>query len=166
MRISWDEATTLIADEITRVKDTYGLPSIFIQGDGHGETKVIHASHGANTRLMNLLGDDWTYQARQPDSWEGWYWGAKHMWGEDPLGQFEIGNLLLDIAENTVARHHGGPHAFCAPHAPWAPAPTHYTSVSSSSSAPATALRAGCRVASASKSFFARLRLPTGEAIR
>ena len=47
---------------------------------------------------MNLLGDDWTYQARQPDSWEGWYWGAKHLWGQDPLGQFDMGNLLLDIA--------------------------------------------------------------------
>ncbi|MDJ1651549.1 MULTISPECIES: molybdopterin-dependent oxidoreductase [Gordonibacter] len=101
VRISWDEAATLIADEITRVKDTYGLPSVFIQGDGHGETKVVHASHGCATRLMNVLGDDWTYQARQPDSWEGWYWGAKHMWGQDPLGQFDMGNLLLDIAENT-----------------------------------------------------------------
>ena len=100
-RQSWDEAATLIADEITRVKDTYGLPSVFIQGDGHGETKVVHASHGCATRLMNVLGDDWTYQARQPDSWEGWYWGAKHMWGQDPLGQFDMGNLLLDIAENT-----------------------------------------------------------------
>ena len=48
----------------------------------------------------------------------------------------------------------------------WALAPVHYTSVSSSSSAPATALRAGCRVASASRSFFARSRLPMGEAIR
>lgn len=100
-RISWDEATQIIADEVMRVKDTYGLSSVFVQADGHGETKVIHASHGCPTRLMNLIGDDWTYQARQPDSWEGWYWGAKHMWGEDPLGQFEIGNLLLDIAENS-----------------------------------------------------------------
>ena len=100
-RISWDEAAQLVADEITRIKETYGLPSIFVQGDGHGETKVIHASHGCNTRLMNLIGDDWTYQARQPDSWEGWYWGAKHMWGNDPLGQFKMGNLLMDIAQNS-----------------------------------------------------------------
>lgn len=102
VRISWDEATDIIASEINRIIDTYGLPSIFVQGDGHGETKVVHASHGAATRLMNLLGDDWTYQARQPDSWEGWYWGAKHMWGQDPLGQFDMGNLLLDIAENST----------------------------------------------------------------
>ena len=25
-------------------------------------------------------------QARQPDSWEGWYWGAKHVWGMRPGG--------------------------------------------------------------------------------
>ena len=45
-------------------------------------------------------------------------------------------------------------------------APARYTSVSSSSSPPVAALRAGCRVASASRSFFARSRLPMGEAIR
>ncbi len=29
----------------------------------------------------------YTLQARQPDSWEGWYWGAKHAWGNEPLGR-------------------------------------------------------------------------------
>ena len=102
-RISWDEACEIIAKEIKRQIDTYGPTSVFLQGDGHGETKAIHASHGCNTHLMNLLGG-FTLQARQPDSWEGWYWGAKHMWGMDPVGQQAYqSNLLMDISENSDA---------------------------------------------------------------
>lgn len=100
VRISWDEATDIIASEIHRIEKEYGLESVLLQCDGHGETKVVHAAHGCNTRLFNQLGG-FTMQARQPDSWEGWYWGAKHVWGQDPVGQADMGNLLLDIAENT-----------------------------------------------------------------
>ena len=100
-RISWDEATDIIAAEIRRCIDTYGNTSIFIQGDGHGETKVMHASHGCSTKLMNLLGG-YTPRARQPDSWEGWYWGGKHMWGMEPVGQQAMqSNMLKDCCENT-----------------------------------------------------------------
>ena len=103
VRISWDEATSIIAKEIRRVIDTYGNKSVFVQGDGHGETKIMHAGHGASTHLMNLLGG-FTLQARQPDSWEGWYWGAKHMWGMDPVGQQAFqSNLLNDISQNSDA---------------------------------------------------------------
>jgi trimethylamine-N-oxide reductase (cytochrome c) len=34
---------------------------------------------------MKLLGG-YTQQIRNPDSWEGWYWGAKHIWGNEPVG--------------------------------------------------------------------------------
>lgn len=100
VRISWDEAAQCIADEITRVKETYGLPSILIQADGHGEDKNIHAAHGCPTHLIRLLGDDWTFQIRQPDSWEGWYWGAKHFWGGIGFGQPDFGNTMKDTVEN------------------------------------------------------------------
>lgn len=102
-RISWDEATEIIAKELRRVIDTYGNKAVFVKGDGHGETKVMHAGHGASTHLMNLLGG-FTLEARQPDSWEGWYWGAKHMWGQDPVGQqAHQSNLLNDISQNSDA---------------------------------------------------------------
>ena len=39
-------------------------------------------------------------QARNPDSWEGWYWGAKHIWGQDPVGEGDQYNLFLDVANN------------------------------------------------------------------
>ncbi|MEC4271861.1 molybdopterin-dependent oxidoreductase [Adlercreutzia sp. R25] len=99
-RISWDEATDIIAKEIQRCIDEYGPSSVFIQGDGHGESKLLGGGHGCSTRLMDLLGG-YTVQSRQPDSWEGWYWGAKHMWGMDPIGQQSLQqNLFRDISEN------------------------------------------------------------------
>ncbi|MCL5736878.1 MAG: molybdopterin-dependent oxidoreductase [Actinobacteria bacterium] len=100
-RISWDEATDLIAAEIRRVVSTYGPTAILLQADGHGESKVVHAAHGCAHRLLSLLGG-YTYQARNPDSWEGWYWGAKHVWGCEPVGKGRYqSNIIPDIAENT-----------------------------------------------------------------
>ena len=101
VRISWDEAIETIVQEIKRVQAKYGPSAIFCQADGHGETKTVHNSHGCNIRLLNLIGGC-TIQARNPGSWEGWHWGAKHAWGMEPVGQNrQQTNLVLDIAENT-----------------------------------------------------------------
>ena len=103
VRISWDEATDIIANEIKRIDDTYGRNSIMAQADGHGETGSLHGPHGCMANLLDMTGG-LTMQARQPDSWEGWYWGAKHAWGQEPLGQnVHQTNLLKDISENTDA---------------------------------------------------------------
>jgi trimethylamine-N-oxide reductase (cytochrome c) len=99
-RISWDEAIDIIASELQRQYEQYGVGSILLQQDGHGETKIVHPSHGAMVKLCILLGGA-TIQARQPDSWEGWYWGAKHVWGMEPLGQGFTANLVHDITQNS-----------------------------------------------------------------
>ena len=44
-RICWDEATTIIADEIRRIHKEYGPCGILAHGDGHGETKIVHGPH-------------------------------------------------------------------------------------------------------------------------
>ncbi len=101
-RLSWDEALDIVAAEIRRTVDTYGPEGVLLQAEGHGEGKVIHAPHGCSTYLMNLLGG-YTQQIRNPDSWEGWYWGAKHVWGNEPNGcnmQF-CSNIYNDVAKNT-----------------------------------------------------------------
>jgi trimethylamine-N-oxide reductase (cytochrome c) len=100
VRISWDEAAELVAKEIKRVHKEYGPTAILCQADGHGETKSIHGPHGCQTRLLAMMGG-YTLQARNPDSWEGWYWGSKHVWGQDPVGQGEQTNLWKDVSENT-----------------------------------------------------------------
>ena len=102
VRISWDEALDLIVNEIRRIQETYGPEGICLQAEGHGETKVVHASHGCSTHLMKLVGG-YTQQVRNPDSWEGWYWGAKHVWGNEPVGlnmEYDS-NIYNDVAQNT-----------------------------------------------------------------
>jgi len=105
-RISWDEATTIIANEIKRIQAKYGPYAIYLQGDGHGETKIVHGPHGCQTQMFRYIGEgdlkgEYTLQIRTPDSWEGWFWGGKHMWGMNPFGtQTPQTNLCKDIADN------------------------------------------------------------------
>jgi len=100
VRISWDEATDIVASEIKRIHKKYGPTAILAQADGHGETKTVHAAHGCCRRLLRLMGG-YTWQTRNPDSWEGWYWGAKHVWGCEPVGkQRNNTNIVPDIAEH------------------------------------------------------------------
>lgn len=99
-RISWDEAINIIIKELKRIKEKYGMEAVLSQSDGHGEGKVIHTAHGSANKLLALLGG-YTLQMRNPDSWEGWAWGAKHVWGMEPVGEMgPAGNLMPDIAEN------------------------------------------------------------------
>jgi molybdopterin guanine dinucleotide-containing S/N-oxide reductase-like protein len=101
VRISWEEALNIITEEINRIKDTYGPYAIFAQADGHGETKTVHGTHGCNARMLELLGG-YTLQTRNTDSWEGWYWGAKHIWGMEPVGHmWPVRNLVQDVARNS-----------------------------------------------------------------
>ncbi len=101
VRTSWDEAVAIIVKELKRVKEKYGSYAILSQSDGHGETKVIHGTHGCQNKLLSLLGGA-TRQIRNADSWEGWYWGAKHVWGMEPVGQQDpVINVMPDMAENT-----------------------------------------------------------------
>ena len=100
-RISWDEALDIIVSEIKRVIKKYGPTAILAQSDGHGETKNIHGPHGCQRKLLSLLGG-YTLQQRNTDSWEGWYWGGKHIWGSEPVGQLRpVTNIIPDMAANT-----------------------------------------------------------------
>jgi len=101
VRISWDEAVEIIVNEIKRVREKYGPEAILAQADGHGEGKVIHTAHGSAVKLLEMLGGGYTLQIRNPDSWEGWYWGAEHAWHMEGQGQMSpCANLMPDIAEN------------------------------------------------------------------
>jgi anaerobic selenocysteine-containing dehydrogenase len=101
VRISWEEALDIVASEIRRIIDKYGSWAIFAQGDGHGETKVVHGPHGCHFKLLDLLGGA-TIQVRNADSWEGWYWGTKHFWGGEPFGLMPNPcNLYLDVCKHS-----------------------------------------------------------------
>ncbi|MFC1901628.1 molybdopterin-dependent oxidoreductase [Chloroflexota bacterium] len=99
-RISWDEAASLITSEIKRVQKKYGPFGVLLQVDGHSECKHVHAPHSCPTLLLNKMGG-YTQQIRNPDSWEGWYWGAKHVWGEGDMGMMSPpDNIIKDIIDN------------------------------------------------------------------
>jgi molybdopterin guanine dinucleotide-containing S/N-oxide reductase-like protein len=100
-RISWDEAAEIIASEIKRVQKQYGPFAILTQNDGHGEGKTVHATHGCPSLLCSKT-EGFTQQVRNPDSWEGWYWGSKHVWGEGWVGLMDPGeNLIKDMSEHS-----------------------------------------------------------------
>ena len=52
VRISWDEALDIIVGEIRRIQKQYGPEAIYLQGEGHSETKGVHGPHGCFNRLM------------------------------------------------------------------------------------------------------------------
>jgi molybdopterin guanine dinucleotide-containing S/N-oxide reductase-like protein len=100
-RISWDEATNIIASEIKRVHQKYGPYAVLAQADGHGENKLINPAHGCQILLHDALGG-FTQQLRNPDSWEGWYWGSKHVWGPGWVGTMvPQDNIVKDITEHS-----------------------------------------------------------------
>ena len=76
-RISWEEALSIITREIERVKRKYGPSAIAATASSHHEWGNIGYRHSAFFRFFNLLG--FTYIDHNPDSWEGWHWGAMHM---------------------------------------------------------------------------------------
>ena len=99
-RISWDEASNIVANEIKRIHKEYGPCGILVQGDGHGECKSIHTPHGNSTLLLDKMGG-FTQQVRNPDSWEGWYWGSKHVWGQGFIGMMQpANNIVKDMTEH------------------------------------------------------------------
>ncbi len=78
-RISWDEALDIVASEIKRVKREHG-PGAIMNGSGsHHTWGNIGYWLSAKTRFMNSIGS--SHVVHNPDSWEGWYWGAMHHWG-------------------------------------------------------------------------------------
>ena len=56
VRISWDEAAQIIADERMGIKETCGPEAVLVQADMHGEGKHVAPSHGCPNRLLSLLG--------------------------------------------------------------------------------------------------------------
>jgi trimethylamine-N-oxide reductase (cytochrome c) len=61
---------------------------------------TIHTPHGHSGSLLDKMGG-FTQQVRNPDSWEGWYWGSKHVWGQGIQGgMFPAGNIVKDTTEH------------------------------------------------------------------
>ena len=100
VRISWDEALDILISELKRIKETYGNSAIFTIASGHGNMAHL-SSHGLMRRVLNLWGGN-TPMIRNPDSWEGWFWGAEHAWGfDETCGTGSLYDLLEDTMQHS-----------------------------------------------------------------
>jgi trimethylamine-N-oxide reductase (cytochrome c) len=77
--ISWDQALDIVAGEIQRQKRVNGPGSMTIAHGSHHQWGNVGYYLSSLMRFGNLIG--FTRVAANPDSWEGWYWGAMHHWG-------------------------------------------------------------------------------------
>jgi len=94
-RISWDEALDIVAGEIKRVKRDFGPGAILTSTGSHHTWGNIGYYLSAHRRFFQAVGC--TQVLQNPDSWEGWYWGAMHHWGYSMrLGCGEIYGLVED----------------------------------------------------------------------
>ncbi len=99
-RISWDEALDIVAGEIKRVKKEHG-PGAILNGSGsHHTWGNLGYWLSARLRFFNSLG--FTPVVHNPDSWEGWYWGAMHHWGHSArLGAGEAYGTIEDCLKES-----------------------------------------------------------------
>lgn len=98
-RISWDEAYRLVADEIRRVRMEYGPSAIFFQRGSHHTWGYVGYFNSACFRFFNLIGA--TYTQHNPDSWEGWVFGAEHHFGHTMKnGMAETYSTVEDCLKN------------------------------------------------------------------
>ena len=77
--ISWDEALDIVAGEIQRQKQVHGPGAMTIAHGSHHQWGNVGYYLSSLLRFGNMIG--FTRVAANPDSWEGWYWGAMHHWG-------------------------------------------------------------------------------------
>ena len=99
-RISWDEAMDIVVGEMKRIRATYGPAAITAMTSSHAKWGLLTYKMGAFGRFFNMLG--YTAMFDNPDSWEGWHWGAIHTWGFYwRLGTNEHFDLLEDALKNT-----------------------------------------------------------------
>ena len=94
VRISWDEALDIVAGEIQRVRREHGHGAIMSSHGSHHTWGNVGYYLSAQLRFMNAIGH--TKMVLNPDSWEGWFWGASHhygntmrMGGAEPYGQLQ-----------------------------------------------------------------------------
>jgi trimethylamine-N-oxide reductase (cytochrome c) len=99
-RITWDEALDMVGAEIRRVRETYGPSALAGMTSSHHNWGIVGYKMGPFYRFLNMIG--YTSVLDNPDSWEGWHWGATHTYGFFwRLGMPEQYDLLEDSLKHS-----------------------------------------------------------------
>ena len=99
VRIGWKEALDLVAGEIRRVKMEHGSGAVTFNHPSHQTWGNLGYWTSGLFRFFNAVGA--TRLNHNPDSWEGWFWGATHHWGNTMrLGCAEPYGTVHDLLEN------------------------------------------------------------------
>lgn len=99
VRITWDEALDIVSSEIKRIQDTYGQSAVTGMTSSHHNWGNVGYKMGPFSRFFNMIG--YTQVFDNPDSWEGWHWGATHTYGFFwRLGMPEPYDTLTDALQN------------------------------------------------------------------
>ncbi len=99
-RISWEEALDIVSKEMIRIKREYGPAGVAFWSSSHQLWGNVGYRFSSLGRFQNLVG--FTEVDHNPDSWEGWHWGATHLWGFSwRMGLPEQYDLLEDALQNT-----------------------------------------------------------------
>ncbi len=105
--IGWDRALDIVVDQLKHIREKYGsMEPVLVQADGHGHSGYMQSLHFWGHYLFDMGREHldwgwWTQQVRNPDSWEGYYWGAKHVWGFDGT----LGEPYQDAVWDDVLEH-------------------------------------------------------------
>jgi molybdopterin guanine dinucleotide-containing S/N-oxide reductase-like protein len=98
-QISWDEALDIVANEMKRIRAKYGPSAIMSRPSSHHNWGNIGYRTSVWQRFFDLIG--FTEIIDNPDSWEGWFWGAVHAYGfYHRLGLPEQYDLLEDALKH------------------------------------------------------------------
>jgi len=98
-RISWDEALEIVVGEIMRVRRTHGPGAVFGVNSSHHNWGNIGYYQSAMKRFFNAIGA--TEMMPNPDSWEGFAWGAVHHGGyTTKRGAMESFSTVEDCLQN------------------------------------------------------------------
>ena len=97
VRISWDEALDLVGGEMNRIREHHGPEAIAALDQDHHNWGIVGYRFGPYFRFFNTIG--FTEILHNPDSWEGWHWGAPHCYGF----YWRLGmNEQFDMVEETL----------------------------------------------------------------
>ncbi len=95
-RISWDEALAIVSGETKRIREAHGAAAVGFMESSHHNSGNIGIHRSTMNRFFRLIGATDYYD--NPDSWEGWLWGAAHTYGPEKAAR------LLDKGVATVWR--------------------------------------------------------------